>query len=138
MKSFFYKTVRLATFAPTFKRNGNNNIIMRKKKKHCLQCEKYIVLHEYNLVVGQKLIYKFLLSRSRYWPKISDENWFSLNTFILIRYIRCSKVHGQIPMICLITQIPAVQTILNSSSRSVFTCFICKLLSVILILKNSL
>ena len=53
-ENLFYKPVRLATFAPTFKRNGNNNIIMRKKKKHCLQCEKYIVLHEYNLVVGQK------------------------------------------------------------------------------------
>ena len=129
MKSFFTKPVRLATFAPTFKRNGNNNIIMRKKKKHCLQCEKYIVLHEYNLVVGQKtnlqipsLLVPFGIDR-----KISDENWFSLNTFILIRYIRCTKVHGQIPMICLITQIPAVQTFLNSSPRSVFTHSICKL-----------
>ena len=59
---FLQKVVILPTFAPSLKRNGNNNIIMRKKKKHCLQCEKYNVLHEYNLVVGQKkLIYKFLL-----------------------------------------------------------------------------
>ena len=111
MKSDFTKPVILATFAPTFKSNGNN-IIMRKKKKHCLQCEKYIVLHEYNLVVGQKtnLQIPSLLVPFGIDQKISDENWFSLNTFILIRYISGRRVHGQIPMICLITQIPAVQT----------------------------
>ena len=118
----------LATFAPPLERNGNNNIIMRKKKKHCLQCEKYIVLHEYNLVVGQKtnLQNSFFLTKRK-----SDENWFLLNTFILISYLVArTNSHDLLNNNANKTQIPAVQTFLNPTSLlPVFYFFKCKCFS---------